>query len=341
MNLSFLLDIEDPTQRANAIEYELARTRRELGQSTRYKLSQSGRRLSVDNCPLEGLIGAKLCAKANSATVDRKELRGLSEAERFDLRVSRGVDCLFTGWKHPQDTEHGFPPWALLRDEQTRDWHSFRTQPPTCTPEGIQGGFVQLGQLLDAVAVSDLRTQPGGDPYLRLKLIHDWIERITAGSWMPFGEFLASQDSGLKSAIPWAVEHPQAPLIGIPSNSKRGDFLGALDELAKAIPPERFIDGKPGQDPTEKGIIQALIVKRLEMTFGRKENVLAFQCLEVQGLASWEHRFSTDPDGTPTQVRAAAKAVSKHRTRMDDLLKAGQYKGGQDITEPFRTSQRK
>jgi len=153
---------------------------------------------------------------------------------------------------------------------------------------------------------------------------------------MPFGEFLASQDSGLKSSIPWGVEHPQAPLIRVPSNSKRGDFLGALETFAKAIPPELFIDGKPGQDPTEKGIIQALIVKRLEMTFGRKENVLAFQCLELQGLASWEHRFSTDPDGTPTQVRAAAKAVSKHRTRMDELLKTGRYKAGQDVTEPFR-----
>lgn len=336
VNLSFLLDNPDPTQRGNAIEYELSRTRRELGQSTRYKLSQSGRRLSVDNCPLEGLIGAKLCAKANSATVDRKELRGLSEAERFDLRVSRGVDCLFTGWKHPQDTEHGFPPWALLRDEQKRDWYSFRTQPPTCNPEGIQCGFVQLGQLLDAVAVSDLQTKPGGDPHFRLKLIHDWIERITAGSWMPFGEFLASQDSGLKSAIPWAVEHPQTLLIRIPFNSKRGDFLGALDELAKAIPPECFIDGKPGQDPTAQGTIQSLIVRRLESAFGRRENVLIFQCLEVQGLANWEHRFSTNPEGTPGQVRAASKAVSKHRTRMDDLLKTGQFKAGQDVTEPFR-----
>ena len=167
----------------------------------------------------------------------------------FDLRVSRGVDCLFTGWKHPQDKEHGFPPWALLRDEQKRDWHSFRIQPPICTPESIQGGFVQLGQLLDAVAVSDLQTKPGGDPHFRLKLIHDWIERITAGRWMPFGEFLASQDSGLKAAIPWAVEHPETLLVSIPHNSKRGDFLCALETLAKAIPPERFIDGKPGQDP--------------------------------------------------------------------------------------------
>jgi len=335
VNLSFLLDIEDPTQRGNAIEYELSRTRRELEQCTRYKVSATRRRLAVECCPLEGLIGAKLCAKANSANVDRKELRGLTESERFDLKVSRGVDCLFTGWKHPQDTEN-FAPWALLRDEQKRDWHSFRIQPPICTPESIQGGFVQLGQLLDAVAVSDFQTKPGGDPHFRLRLIHDWIERITAGSWMPFGEFLASQDSGLKSAIPWAVEHPETLLVSIPHNAKRGDFLGALDEVAKAIPPERFIDGKPGQDPTEKVTIQALIVRRLESAFGRRENVLIQQCLEVQGLASWEHRFSMNPDGTPAQVREASKAVSKHRTRMDDLLKTGQFKAGQDVTEPFR-----
>lgn len=319
VNLSFLLDIEDPTQRANAIEYEVARTRRELGKYPRYHLSESGKRLMREFDPLEGLGILKQWdyegAQKNPGSVPSK---------------------IYPGWVYPDDFEHGFAPWCVLRDEQQRSWHGYRIQPPTCTPEGIQGGFVQLGQLLDAVAISDLQTKPRGDPHFRLKLIHDWIERITAGSWMPFGEFLASQDSGLKSSIPWAVEHPQALLIRIPSSVKRGDFLGALDELAKAIPPERFIDGKPGQLPTEKGIIQALIVKRLEMTFGRKENVLAFQCLELQRLASWEHRFSTNPDGTPAQVREAAKAVSKHRTRMDELLKTGQFKAGQDVTEPFR-----
>lgn len=319
VDLSSLLDIEDPTQRGNAIEFELARTRRELGKYPRYHLSESGKRLMREFDPLEGLGILKQWdyegAQKNPGSVPSK---------------------IYPGWVYPDDFEHGFAPWCVLRDEQQRSWHGYRIQPPTCTREGIQGGFVQLGQLLDAVAISDLQTKPGGDPHFRLKLIHDWIERITAGSWMPFGEFLASQDSGLKSAIPWAVEHPQALLIGIPPSVKRGDFLRALDELAKAIPPERFIDGSPGQDPTAQGIIQSLIVRRLEMTFGRKKNILIFQCLEVQGLANWKHRFSTNPDGTLAQVRAASKAISKHRSRMDDLLKTGQFKAGQDVTEPFR-----
>lgn len=320
VNLSFLLDIEDPTQRCNAIEYELSRTRRELGKYPRYHLSESGNRLMREFDPLEGLGILKQWdyegAQKNPGCVPSK---------------------IYPGWVYPDDFEHGFAPWGVLRDEQQRSWHGYRIQPPTCTREEVQGGFVQLGELLDSVAIADMNAKPAGDPYLRLKLIHDWIERITAGSWMPFGEFLASQDSGLKSSIPWAVEHPQALLIRIPSNSKRGDFLCTLETLAKAIPPERFIDGKPGQDPSEKGIIQALIVRRLEAAFGRKENVLAFQCLELQGLANWKHGFSGNPDGTPAQVREASKAVSKHRTRMDDLLKTGQFKAGEDVTEPFRT----
>lgn len=294
---------QDSEEFAEAVQYELARSRHDAGKYPRfyYHETPTNRSLKWERDPL-----IDLCTDAHN------------------------FPDAYAHWRHPRDFSPTVKPWSLLTSGQRSDWFKNRRfnpspcKPPLLDPSEVQGGFTQLAELIDSVAIADLNNRPAGDPYLRLRVIRDWCDRVTQGRWMPLNEFIAGQDITVKGAFSNDVEHPHAMLLRLPHSVTRQQFLKGVDKLIRQIPEDKFWPGSPGQSLKPRDILRSLCVARIweEGWSDRAARIrTAVYVLQRQNLHPWKKKVDdADLAADPKAVQGFGKILFEDRKRMSALL---------------------
>ena len=196
------------------------------------------------------------------------------------------------------DPEHWVCPWSKLTDSKKRQWTGWRTQP---SPIGIEGEFGHLGDVLMSIMADDINARPAGDPFLRIRILRDWLTAIMdqaskpgCNLITPFNEHLCRLDTDLKRQIPHTVRTLETIILKVDTKLTHKRWLDGVEELTQGI---RFAPPPHGARPAEiKALLRGLAVYRIRshdwddpggvkkqtMTFARQRILI-----EQQGLHNW------------------------------------------------------
>lgn len=196
------------------------------------------------------------------------------------------------------DLVHWVCPWSKLKDSKKRQWTGWRTQPPSI---GIEGEYGHLGGVLMSIMHDDINTRPAGDPFLRIRILRDWLTASMdqAGKpgcnlITPFNEYLSRLDADLKRQIPHTVKSLETVFLKVDRKLTHKRWLDAVEDLTQGI---RFASPPHGARPAEiKALLRGLAVYRIrshnwEHPGGVKRQTMTFArqriLIEQQGLHNW------------------------------------------------------
>lgn len=196
------------------------------------------------------------------------------------------------------DPNYWVCPWNKLKDAKKRQWTGWRTQSP---PIGIEGEYGHLGNVLMSIMADDINTRPAGDPFLRIRILRDWLTASMdqAGKpgcnlITPFNEYLSRLDADLKRQIPHTVNPLETVLLKVDTKLTHKRWLDAVEALTQGIP---FAPSPHGARPSEiKALLRGLAVYRIrshnwEHPGGVKRQTMTFArqriLIEQQGLHNW------------------------------------------------------